>query len=281
MAPFEQSKWKVAAVCSWMETLAIEQNISSVELYLSALAKEGVHYALFPELCISGYINHKDDLHTYREIGEEGITNRLIQLSSQHSVVFSVGMPVSAMGGYAIAQLTFFSGRIIHQHYKTHLSVRERQIFVAGTHLNLLDMHSFKMGMHLCMESHYPELSLFYQQQGASLLSYAFASPRETPNEKSERFKMMLRCRAYDNVCFVLACNATGYTPSRNKYAGVATIISPRGTVLSEYKGMESGYCIAEIDFNDIRKIKDSQMSDFPSYRTTNLTLNFEEGSET
>ncbi|MBS2099571.1 carbon-nitrogen hydrolase family protein [Carboxylicivirga linearis] len=271
-----KSTMKVAAVCSWMETLAAEQNIRCIESFLQELEKQHVEYALFPELSVSGYINNTIDLDSFFSVADDAIL-QLKQLSKQYLLAFSVGMPMMIGNASTIAQLTFWDGNIIHQHSKTHLSVHEKEVFEFGKELELLSLNHSKIGMHLCLESHYPELSLQYQQQGANLLAFAFASPRETPEEKMERFQMMLKCRAYDNACFVMACNATGTTPTKKNYAGVSTIISPRGKVLAQYKGMEPGYCMAEIDFNDIRKIKDSLMSDFPSYRTTTLNLTFKE----
>lgn len=271
-----KSTLRIAAVSSWMETLAIVQNIRCIETFLSELEKQGVEYALFPELSVSGYINNTDDLASFLSVYDDTILT-LKQLSKQYSLAFSVGIPMLIDNGSAIAQLTFKDGNIIHQHNKTHLSVHEKEVFEFGKELELLPLNHSKIGMHLCLESHYPELSLHYQQQGANLLAFAFASPRETPEEKMERFQMMLKCRAYDNACFVMACNATGTTPTKKNYAGVSMIVSPRGKVLAQYKGMEPGYCMAEIDFNEIRKIKDSLMSDFPSYRTTTLNLSFKE----
>ncbi len=271
-----KSTMKVAAVCSWMETLGTEQNISCIESFLQELEKQHVEYALFPELSVSGYINNSVDLDSFLSVADDMIL-RLKQLSKQYLLAFSVGMPMMIGNAPTISQLTFWDGNIIHQHKKTHLSVHEKEVFKPGNELQLLSLNHSKIGMHLCLESHYPELSLHHQQQGANLLAFAFASPRETPEEKMERFQMLLKCRAYDNACFVMACNATGTTPTKKNYAGVSMIISPRGKVLAQYKGMEPGYCMAEIDFNDIRKIKNSVMSDFPSYRTTTLNLSFKE----
>ena len=83
----------------------------------------------------------------------------------------------------------------------------------------------------------------------------------------------MLQARAYDNVCFVMACNQTGKTPSGKNYAGVALILSPRGKVLARCASMQPDYCIAELDFEEIDKIKNSAMSNFPAYRNTEIDI--------
>ncbi|MCU4175304.1 nitrilase-related carbon-nitrogen hydrolase [Carboxylicivirga sp. N1Y90] len=263
---------KVAAVNAWSEPLNTYQNIKGIGAILMGLQREGVEYALFPELCVSGYLNSKKQLATY--IDEHSlILDQLHQLSSNTSLVFSVGLPVPLNSGWGIGQLTFKKGKLISQHAKTHLSVHEKETFEAGTNLKLAKVSEFKMGMHLCLESHYPELSMSYQHNGANLLCYAFASPRESPEKKLERFSMYLRARAYDNACYVMACNQTGLTPSGKRYSGAALIISPRGEVLAQSFGEEANYCIANIELNSISKIKNSQMSDFPAYRNAELEI--------
>lgn len=264
----------VAAVNSWAEPLSIEQNINGIASILSALVKKGVDYALFPELSVSGYINNKEDLQLYSQMHEEILT-QLKKLSQKYLFAFSAGLPMSLGDEWGIAQLTFCLGEVINLHFKTHLSVHEQQIFKAGTVLQTFNIGHFSTGMQLCLESHYPELSLAYQQREANVLCFAYASPRETPQEKYERFRMMLQTRAYDNACFVIACNLTGKTPSGKDYAGAAMIISPRGKVLASCIGMQADYCIADFDLLDIAAIKNSQMSNFPAYRKTITKVEF------
>ncbi len=266
---------KVAAINSWSEPLQISQNIERMEGLLIQLRKKQVRYALFPELGVSGYLNSQHLLKSYESLHLDALQS-VKSLSANFSEMYiSLGLPMPQKGGWAIAQLTLLGGEIVGEHYKTHLSVHELKNYIPGNQLELTAVDTFNLGLHLCLESHYPELSLMYQDQGAELLAYAFASPRETPNEKTERFAMLLKTRAYDNCCFVMACNQTGKTPSGKNYAGASLIISPRGKIVSQSNGWESNYCVAEIDRKDILRIKHSRMSHFPTYRNTVFELKF------
>jgi N-carbamoylputrescine amidase len=266
---------RVAAVNSWSEPLAIRQNLHGIAYYLKKLCDKKVDYALFPELGVSGYINNADDLQSYKE-QHDRVIEQLKQLSCQYPVSFSVGLPMPLNDDdWGIGQLTLYKGQQLSQHHKTHLSVHEKKVFSAGQQLAVFEQDSIQTGIQLCLESHYPELSLAMSQQQAELLCFAFASPRETPEDKFERFKMLLQARAYDNACFVMACNQTGLTPSGKRYAGVAMVLSPRGKVLAHSLGMEANYCMADIDLSAIEAIKNSVMSNFPAYRNTNFKLSF------
>jgi len=271
---FVKNKLKVAAVNSWSQPLAVEGNIAGIQSFLDKLESENIQFALFPELCISGYINNTEDLAHYAKVHKSTL-NQLIALSDKYNITFSVGLPMPLKGSWGIGQVVLQAGEIIHCHYKTHLSVHEKQVFIPGDTLSCFTAEGFKIGLLQCLESHYPELSLGLQQKGAHMLCFAFASPRETPEEKLKRFKIMLQARAYDNACFVMACNQTGKTPSGKEYAGAAVIISPRADVLAQCAGMKADYCVAELDLSAIEKIKNSQMSNFPAYRNTLIDIKF------
>lgn len=267
---------KIAAVNSWSEPMQIQKNLHGITSCIHLLEKDEVDYALFPELSVSGYLNSPELLNEFT-IYYAQVLQDLLKLSEKAKLIFSVGLPMPDASGWTISQLTFAKGEIVGIHNKTHLSAHEQVTFIAGNSLTVQHLNGFSMGMHLCLESHYPELSLTYQKQGANLLSFAFASPRETPEDKLERFKMYLQARAYDNACFVMACNSTGKTPLGKEYAGAALIISPRGKVLAESKAYEPSYCVAEINMKDIHAIKNSAMSNFPAYRNTQINLEFNE----
>ncbi len=246
--------------------MKIDQNLQSLEKWLVLLAREGVEFALFPELAISGYINNKKLLQEYVECHAR-VIQEIKELSLNCSVIFSIGFPIPVKEGWGIGQVTWYNGQVIDTHVKTHLSTREKEVFVVGDNMSVFSIDGMKLGIQLCLESHFPELSIVQQKQGAEVLCYAFASPRETPSEKRERFLMYLRARAYDNCCFVVACNQVGKTCSGMDYAGVAFILSPRGEILAESIGYQENYCTYDIDLNDIVKIKNSKMGYFPGQR--------------
>ena len=94
-------------------------------------------------------------------------------------------------------------------------------------------------------------------------MCFPFASPRETPDEKLDRFKMILRSRAYDNTCYACCCNAVGNYGDGQRYVGVALIVDPRGNVIAEACGYEEDFIEAEIDLGEIDRIKSSSMGYF------------------
>jgi len=257
---------KIACAHSYSKPLDIEDNIKRIEGFLRIFDEERVEYALFPELSVSGYFNDKDELCKY-SVYQSDILNSLRHLSHRYNVVFAVGLPMMENDKWYIAQVVFQYGQIIGKHYKTHLSESEARTFSKGEQLNQIPFSSCITGFQICLETHVPELSSIHQQRGAQILSMPFASPRETPNDKLKRLGLMIQARAYDNACYVMACNLTGFTPSGKSYAGFSIIINPRGEVIASQMGYEPGYCMATIDLNEIDRIKQSRMGYFPGMK--------------
>lgn len=271
-------KIKIAAINSKALPLQIADNIRTIQSHLLHLSAEGVEYALFPELSVSGYLNTAALVEAYASMHEATLV-QIKELSKAHNLTFSVGLPMPIGKRFAIAQLTFSKGEILHTHYKTHLSAHEKEHFVSGRILSNVSVGDWNLGMQLCLESHYPELSLQQQKAGAELLCFGMASPRETAQEKFDRFLPMFKTRAYDNGCFVMSCNLEAISTTGKPYEKVAMILSPRGEVLAQAIG--ETYCIAEIDYAQIDKVKNSVMSNFPAYREMHTHSMFKSPEET
>ena len=263
-------KLKLAAVHSYSLPLNIEANWTEMCRLLNRLEDQAVNFALFPELSLSGYINSLEMLKNYLP-HHPSILDRLTKLSETIKLGFAIGLPMPLNKSWGIAQLIFYKGKLLHTHFKSHLSVHEKLTFEQANSIDNFDFMGHKIGIQLCLESHFPELSIIQQKKGAEILCFAYASPREDPQEKFNRLSPLLKTRAYDNACFVMACNLTGQTPSHKPYAGLALITSPRGQILSQSLAMESGFCTAQINFESIKTIKNSQMSNFTAYRNLNL----------
>lgn len=259
---------KVAAINSKAQPLQITENIAIIKSHLDDLCRQGVEFALFPELSVSGYLNNTALVSSYATMHDATLA-QIKTLSEDYDIIFSVGHPMPRAEHFVIAQSTWYKGEMIHCHTKTHLSVHEKEHFVAGNALTNLPIKAWNVGLQLCLESHYPELSLTQQKAGAELLCFAMASPRETAQKKYDRLLPMFKTRAYDNACFVMSCNLLATSTKGEEYAPVAMVLSPRGEVLA--KAVGESYCIAELDYVLIENIKNSMMSNFPAYRQMNI----------
>ncbi len=108
------------------------------------------------------------------------------------------------------------------------------------------------LGLSVCYDLRFPELYRRFSALGARMIAVPAAFTLLTGKD---HWHVLLRARAIENQCFVLAAAQQGrHGPSRLTY-GHALIADPWGTVLSECPDGE-GVAVAELDFHAQDRIR-------------------------
>lgn len=252
----------------------IEHNIASTMEIVEKLDAQLVDFVSFPEMNISGYIKTKmslDKFYKHRNL----VVSKLKSISKSVNCAFSVGYPNCINGHNYIEQTVFHKGEIIATHTKTHLSINEKESYQFGNNIEVFALSHNRIATQLCYESHFPEISFIQSQKGADIISFSFASPRESSADKIKRFKNFLCARAYDNSVYVMACNYNGFTENSSRMNGLALIINPKGVVVAETVKPDNGYCVATIDDDLLDRIRNSKMAYFNKHKRTDFLRNF------
>ena len=108
------------------------------------------------------------------------------------------------------------------------------------------------MGLSVCYDLRFPEHYLALRQLGAEILLIpaAFTTPTGMAH-----WETLLRARAIENQCYVIAAAQVGrHNKNRHSY-GHAMIINPWGTVIAQVPGKE-GIAMATIDLNTVHDIR-------------------------
>ncbi len=109
-----------------------------------------------------------------------------------------------------------------------------------------------KVGLTVCYDLRFPLLYRALVHAGADLLTVPAAFTVPTGRD---HWEVLLRARAIENQCFVLAAGQVGQnTPTRATY-GRSMIIDPWGTVLATCADRPS-VAVAEIDLERLREIR-------------------------
>jgi deaminated glutathione amidase len=125
------------------------------------------------------------------------------------------------------------------EHLKESKSVR------AGDEVVLADTAFGPLGLSICYDLRFPELYRRLSRRGARVLAVPSAFTERTGKA---HWEVLLRARAVENLCYVVAPAQTGqHNPRRASY-GHAMIVDPWGTVLAE-RFQNEGVVVAELDF--------------------------------
>ncbi len=248
----------------------VEKNLADTTFWIRKLDKLDADFILFPELNLSGYTKNSELINAVLS-KKDPVFQELEYISKQVKTAFAVGYPEFNEGKYYISHYLFFEGKLIGKHRKTHLGPTEKTIYSEGNEINVFEVGKLKIGMQLCFETHFPEISYAQAKQGANVLAMAFASPKETAATKLERFKRYLPARAYDNNCFVVACNPNGVNENNTDFPGLALIFDSKGNVVAEEVLEEKEYVLANIDLEQIQHARHSKMAWFNKYKREGL----------
>ncbi|XP_075948349.1 deaminated glutathione amidase [Anarhichas minor] len=102
-----------------------------------------------------------------------------------------------------------------------------------------------KVGLGICYDLRFPELSLALRRHGAEILTYPSAFTEATG---AAHWEVLLRARAIENQCFVLAAAQVGRHTEKRRSYGHALAVDPWGEVLADCGGEKPGVVLVEID---------------------------------
>jgi predicted amidohydrolase len=261
----------VAAVHLYARPGAIEDNLEQIEAWSLQLKNRGADVICFPEMSVCGYECSSDVLALCQPVPGPA-TDRLCAIAARRDVTLIVGLPESGADGRAhVSQVIATPAGLAGVYRKVHLSPIEQGVFVPGSAPGVFDVGGNTWGLQLCYDSHFPEWSTLQALAGAEILFVGFATLRDTPDSLCERLLRYLPARAYDNSCYLVACNAAGPDRKGRAFPGVALIISPKGIVLAESKGWQEGFAICTLTGAEIEHIRRTRMGHFLAHRRPGL----------
>lgn len=165
--------------------------------------------------------------------------------------------------GKAVNRSLLFNpkGELVSHYDKIHLfdvevgdgqTYKESAKIIAGTKTTLADIGNTKLGMTVCYDVRFPHLYRALAKAGANILSVPAAFTAVTGEV---HWHVLLRARAIENGCFVIAPAQTGTHPGNRKTFGHSLIIDPWGKILAD-GGTEEGVVMAEIDLTEVAKVR-------------------------
>lgn len=107
-------------------------------------------------------------------------------------------------------------------------------------------------GLSTCYDLRFPELYRSQVDLGAEL----FLIPSAWPMARVEHWRLLLRARAIEDQCFVVACNTAG-THADVEMGGHSAVIDPSGVVLAE-AGPDEQVLSVEVDTTEVARVREA-----------------------
>ena len=219
----------------------VDANLDYIRAALRRTAGEGAQLAVLPEMWSSGF--------AYKNLNElagrtAGIVEELLELSRTLKLVIVGSMPEPHGTKVFNTVYVVDNGSLVGTYRKLHLFslLGEDKAFDSGDAWLLADTSLGKIGVIICYDLRFPELSRRLALEGAQVICV----PAQWPKPRQEHWRTLLRARAIENQLFVVACNACGPI-GKLEFFGMSMIIDPKGEVLAE-GGETEGQIQAPLD---------------------------------
>ena len=244
---------KVAAV-QMVSAASLNQNLDAAAKLIAQAAQEGAQLIGLPEyFCLFGR-KETDKLDIAEQPGTGPIQTFLSETARQHNIWLSCGsMPLVSSDSARVlnTQLIFDpSGKQIARYDKIHLfgftrgteSYDESRGILAGDTICRVDTPVINLGLSICYDLRFPEYFRALGPVDILVLPAAF-----TATTGEAHWEVLLRARAIENQCYVIASAQGGRHETGRKTWGHSMIIDPWGEILSVLPTGEGWVCA---DFN-------------------------------
>jgi len=241
---------KVAAV-QMVSTPRVEENLASARRLVARAAAEGAQLVALPEYWPIMGMSDSDKLAHAEPDGSGPIQDCMAALAREHGIWLVGGtLPLVSPDAARVLNTTLVydpQGARVSRYDKIHLfgfnkgneSYDESRTIVPGEAVGVFDAPFGRVGLSVCYDLRFPEL---YRAMGECALIVVPAAFTHTTG--LAHWEVLLRARAIENQCYVLASAQGGLHANGRRTFGHSMLVDPWGevkAVLREGEGVISG----------------------------------------
>lgn len=240
------------------------RNLADATQQIREAAAGGARYVQTPEVTTLMELDRERLFATCRSEAEEPAIPHFAALASELGIWLHIGsLAVRASGDKLANRSMLFApdGRIAARYDKIHMfdvelpggeSYRESANYEPGRHGVVATTPWGGLGMTICYDLRFPYLHRALAKAGAVMLAVPAAFTRTTGEA---HWHTLIRARAIETQCFVLAATQGGMHEHGRETFGHSLVVSPWGEVLAE-GGVHPAVIFADIALSDVGRIR-------------------------
>jgi N-carbamoylputrescine amidase len=241
----------------------VQDNLDRMAGWVKTAKKQAADLVCFPEMNVTGY-STREKIKESAETVPGTISQSVLALAQESKLSILAGLSEKDSQGRVFASHLMVTPRGVAGIYrKIHIAPPETDVFSAGDTTALFNIKGVKLGIQLCYDVHFPELSTRMAIDGADVIFMPHASPRGTPAEKFDSWMRHLPARAFDNGLYVVACNQTGSNQSGLNFPGLSLILDPAGRIIKKNIGGKEDMIVADLKADELKRVRDHRMRYF------------------
>jgi predicted amidohydrolase len=230
------------------------ENIKKIEEITVKAKEQGADLVIFPELFLTGYVV-RDQIYELAETIPGPSTQKIEQVAKETGMHIIFGMPELSEKTRATVFNTAvfigpdgFIGKYRKMYLPTHSVFEEKRHFRPGYQVAAFDTPIGKIGMCICYDIFFPEVTRLTRLHGSQLIVCISASPAV----RRSYFEILTAARALENTAFLAYVNLVGIEDGLQFWGG-SRLVSPTGDVVVKAKYDEEDFVLCDVNFGDIR----------------------------
>ncbi|XP_077983209.1 deaminated glutathione amidase-like [Glandiceps talaboti] len=266
MTAILSSRRSTIAVCQLNCKADKEANLQTCSELITAAKQKGAKMTFLPE-AFDYIADNREKSIAMAEPLDGHVVQTMKSLARQHDMWLSLGgmhrkVDEETKRVYNSHIVVSNNGDIVAVYNKTHLfdvdikghvRLKESDFTIPGDAIvPPVNTPVGKVGLATCYDLRFPEMSLALAEQGAEILTYPSAFTFTTG---AAHWEVLLRSRAIEMQCYVVAAAQTGRHHEKRISYGHSMVVDPWGSVIAScHDGVD--LCVADIDLDYQTKVR-------------------------
>lgn len=261
----------------------VSENLAQCEKLIAKACAQGAYFVALPENFAFMGVHEEDKLAIKEPFGNGPIQEFLSHQAKQHNIWLLGGTaPIASEKETHVRAASLLynpQGECAFRYDKIHLfdvlvsaaeeeAYKESSTFEPGEKIQVAKTDFANVGMSVCYDVRFPEL---YRKMHADNVDLITVPAAFTYKTGEAHWETLLRARAVENLCYVIAPNQGGTHVNGRDTWGHSMIIDPWGKILDQVES-GAGVAIAEIDLS----LNQTLRQDFPALHHRKLNYQLE-----
>ncbi len=230
-------------------------NIDTMKKRIIEAKRKGANLILFPELALTGYVV-RDLAYELAEPVPSGPSIRdITEVANRLDVHVIFGLIEKSAEAESVLHNTAvligpegYLGKYRKMHLPTHSVFEEKRYFRPGYQTPVFETDVGRIGLTICYDIFFPEITRAIRLKGAQLIACISASP----STRKGYFEILTAARALENTVFLAYTNLVGIEDGLQFWGG-SRLVAPNGNVITQAKYDEEDLTITPIDYSEMK----------------------------
>jgi predicted amidohydrolase len=233
------------------------ENLTKIKRIVASAKKQGAELVIFPELALTGYVV-RDEIYELAERIPGPSTKTMEDVAKKNQIHLVFGMPeisekteATLHNSAVLIGPEGFIGKYHKMYLPTHSIFEEKRYFRPGYQTAVFDTDLGRLGLIICYDIYFPEVTRLTRLEGAEMIVCISASP----GVRRSFFEVLTVARAIENTAFLAFVNLAGIQDGLQFWGG-SRLVGPSGRILAQAKYDEDDFVIGEVNYPDIRSVE-------------------------